>query len=594
MVSTTPTTGATGLPFNPTISATFLQLPALDPDSAGAALNCSTVTAGTTGTFTVTSSAGAVTGTVACNQATQPPRLLQPHPRFWQQAPLYCHPHHRGQNVARTPLASPVVWTFTTDTLPTVTLTVPTNGTTGILLNQAISATFSKAMNCATLSPATTFTVTAGGTAVAGNVSCTGNGAIFTPSNLLAVNTLYTATITTGALDAQGEPMASNYSWNFRTVPATTAPTVISTNPANLATGVPTNIQAITATFSEAMNPATIGATTFTLKITGGAAVTGTVAYDVTGSVAVFTPSAALTVSRTRPRSQAAQPGFRIWQAMPWPAPIPGRLPPARTKHHGADGELQIPVFHPWRHRRSGHPGRHCDLQRGHEPTSPSARTTFTLTVREQRPSQASLLMSALELAELALEIQRPLHQPLLSQRACTRPPSRRGPRTVRAMRWPAVYPPGRLPLARQTTRSRRSSPLPCRPGHQCAHQPGCQRDLQQGHESTDDHLRTFTLTDPHGAVVTGHMSTMRPPYRNLYTDCQSRGQYHLHAHITTGATDPRRAIRCSLAFTEPLDVYNIPVHSSTCQWFLELAAAFGDIGGSRRNDQSGDRNGHQ
>jgi hypothetical protein len=297
VVSTTPTTGATGLLFNPTISATFLQLPALDPDSAGAALNCSTVTAGTTGTFTVTSSAGAVTGTVACNQATATATFTPTSPALLAAGTLYTATLTTGvTNVALTPLASPVVWTFTTDTLPTVTLTVPTNGTTGILLNQAISATFSKAMNCATLySPATTFTVTAGGTAVAGNVSCTGNGAIFTPSNLLAVNTLYTATITTGALDAQGEPMASNYSWNFRTVPATTAPTVISTNPANLATGVPTNIQAITATFSEAMNPATIGVTTFTLKITGGAAVTGTVAYDVSGSVAVFTPSAALT-----------------------------------------------------------------------------------------------------------------------------------------------------------------------------------------------------------------------------------------------------------------------------------------------------------
>jgi hypothetical protein len=309
VVSTTPTTGASGLTFNPTISATFLQLPALDPDSAGAALNCSTVTAGTTGTFTVTSSAGAVTGTVACNQATATATFTPTSPALLAAGTLYTATLTTGvTNVALTPLASPVVWTFTTDTLPTVTLTVPTNGTTGVLLNQAISATFSKAMNCSTLySPATTFKVTGPGTnPVPGTVSCTGSGgtiAIFTPSNLLATNTLYTATITTGALDAQGEPMASNYSWSFITVPATTAPTVIATNPAAGATGVPTNIQAITATFSEAMNPATIGVATFKVAVagTGGAAVTGTVAYDVSGSVAIFTPTTPATLTAGTP-----------------------------------------------------------------------------------------------------------------------------------------------------------------------------------------------------------------------------------------------------------------------------------------------------
>ncbi len=290
VVSTTPTSGASGLTFNPTISATFLQLPAQDPDYAGAALNCSTLT---TSTFTVTATAGAVTGTVACSGATA--TFTPTSPAILAANTTYTATLTTGvQNVAGTGLASAFTWTFTTDTLPTVLSTVPANGATGILLNQAIGATFSKAMNCATLySPATTFTVTGpGSTAVAGTVSCSGNGAIFIPSNLLATNTLYTATITTGAQDAQGVPLASNYAWNFRTVPAPAAPSVIATNPAAGATGVPTN-QSLIATFSEAMNPATIGVTTFTLKATtGGAAVTGTVAYDASGSVAIFTPTA--------------------------------------------------------------------------------------------------------------------------------------------------------------------------------------------------------------------------------------------------------------------------------------------------------------
>jgi len=157
-------------------------------------LNCSTVTA-TTFTVTAPAPVGSVTGVIACSGATA---------TFT--ATLVANTTYTAtlttgvQDAAGTGLASAYVWTFTTDTLPTVLSTVPANGATGILLNQAIGATFSKAMNCATLySPATTFTVTGpGSTAVAGTVSCSGNGAIFIPSNLLATNTLYTATITTG------------------------------------------------------------------------------------------------------------------------------------------------------------------------------------------------------------------------------------------------------------------------------------------------------------------------------------------------------------------------------------------------------------
>jgi hypothetical protein len=292
VLSTTPTTGASGVVFNQVISATFLQLPALDPDYAGAALNCSTVTAST---FTVTAPApvGSVTGTIGCSGATATftATLVA--------NTLYTATLTTGiQNVAGTGLASPVVWTFTTDTQPTVLSAIPAPNATGVLLTQAISATFSKAMNCATIySPATTFSVTGPGTtAVAGTVSCTGSGAIFTPTSLLATNTLYTATITTGALDAQGVPMANSYSWTFTTVPAAAAPTVISTAPTpSGVTGVAAS-QVVSATFSQVMNPSTIIGTTFTLT-SGGTAVAGTVAG--TSAAATFTPIAPLAANTT-------------------------------------------------------------------------------------------------------------------------------------------------------------------------------------------------------------------------------------------------------------------------------------------------------
>ena len=66
----------------------------------------------------------------------------------------------------------------------------------------------------------TTFTLTGPGTTpVAGTVSyvVSSDVATFTPSSPLALNTLYTATITTGAQDLAGDPLASNYVWTFTT-----------------------------------------------------------------------------------------------------------------------------------------------------------------------------------------------------------------------------------------------------------------------------------------------------------------------------------------------------------------------------------------
>jgi hypothetical protein len=72
-------------------------------------------------------------------------------------------------------------------------------------------------------------------------------------------------------------------------------PTVTTLSPADLTTGVPTN-KAITAIFSEAMNPLTISTATFTLQ-QGATAVSGTVIYS--GVTALFTPTSALAADTT-------------------------------------------------------------------------------------------------------------------------------------------------------------------------------------------------------------------------------------------------------------------------------------------------------
>jgi|PlaIllAssembly_1097288.scaffolds.fasta_scaffold96026_1 hypothetical protein len=74
-----------------------------------------------------------------------------------------------------------------------------------------------------------------------------------------------------------------------------TAPTVSSTEPADGATDVAIN-RKILATFDEAMIPDNItDAGTFTLTGPGGAAVAGTVRYNVVNRIAIFTPSGDLT-----------------------------------------------------------------------------------------------------------------------------------------------------------------------------------------------------------------------------------------------------------------------------------------------------------
>jgi hypothetical protein len=84
-----------------------------------------------------------------------------------------------------------------------------------------ILATFGEAMNPSTINT-TNFTLTAPGTppvAIAGTVTydVASHVATFTPTNPLALNTLYTATITTGAQDLDGNSLASDYVWTFTT-----------------------------------------------------------------------------------------------------------------------------------------------------------------------------------------------------------------------------------------------------------------------------------------------------------------------------------------------------------------------------------------
>jgi hypothetical protein len=201
-------------------------------------------------------------------------------------------------------LAANFVWSFTTSvstdaTRPDVSSTIPASNATGVPINSKLAVTFSKAMDPATITN-TTFTLQQGITTVTGTVSYVNGTAIFAPATSLTTNTFYTATITTGATDLASNALASNFVWNFTTGASTdtTAPTVTSTIPAGNVTGVPIN-QTVNATFSKAMDPATITTANFTVTGPGATTVTGTVAYVAASQIATFTPDSNLAPNTT-------------------------------------------------------------------------------------------------------------------------------------------------------------------------------------------------------------------------------------------------------------------------------------------------------
>jgi hypothetical protein len=286
--SVIPANGATGVLTDQVLTVTFNQ-----------AVNCSTIS---TSSFTLAGPAGAVAGTVACSGTTATSATFTPTSHLAINSNFTATITTGVTTPDGAALASNFVWSFRTGanastTPPTVTAVTPLNNATGVALNTAITAAFDEAMNPATMTAAT-FTLTGPGTTSVGGAvtyNSTSNIVTLTPASNLAPLTLFTATVTIGVTNLSGIAMAANFVWTFTTgaAPDTTPPTVISTDPSNLATGVPLN-QAITATFSKAMNPATISQTTFTL-MQGTTPITGAVTYAAVGTTATFTPTISLT-----------------------------------------------------------------------------------------------------------------------------------------------------------------------------------------------------------------------------------------------------------------------------------------------------------
>ena len=175
---------------------------------------------------------------------------------------------------------------------PIVESTAPVANALAVPVNNVVTITFNEEMDPATITQSS-ITLT-GSSLVAGTVSYSGKTATFTPTSPLAENTTYTGRVKTTVKDLMGNALQTDYVWAF-TTGLILRPIVISTDPINNATDVVFN-KVITATFSMPMNPATLNATTFTVK-QGVNTVLGTISYS--GSTVSFTPAIALDANTT-------------------------------------------------------------------------------------------------------------------------------------------------------------------------------------------------------------------------------------------------------------------------------------------------------
>src|SRR4029077_1560073 len=173
---------------------------------------------------------------------------------------------------------------------PTILIVVPQ--TNGVGTNRSVAVVFSKPMDPASINGGS-FMVAG----VTGSVAYDAANRIasFKPSTDFAPNTMFNATITTGAKDTSGTPLAApfNFSFTTRATADTSPPAIVAINVAAGATCVPLD-QKISVTFDEQMDSLTINPSTFFIE-----GVAGTVTFNVLSEVATFTPSANLATNTT-------------------------------------------------------------------------------------------------------------------------------------------------------------------------------------------------------------------------------------------------------------------------------------------------------
>ena len=179
---------------------------------------------------------------------------------------------------------------------PSVTSTVPASDETDVSVGSFPRATFSRAMDAASINGSTVaLTGPAGSVAAAVSFDAPSRTATLTPAVPLAFSTTYTMTLASSVKSSDGAPLGSPYTWQF-TTQAPPPPDVSVTSPDDLAAGVsPT--ASVRATFTRQLDPATITTSSFTLRDDGGSLVPASVSYNSSTRQATLRPVSALALS---------------------------------------------------------------------------------------------------------------------------------------------------------------------------------------------------------------------------------------------------------------------------------------------------------
>jgi hypothetical protein len=219
--ATADVTAPTVLSVSPVMNATSVAVSIKPTVSFSEAMNSGTITSTS---FNLKNGTTNVPGTVSSSGSTA---TFSPASPLGNNIVYTATITTAAKDAAGNALAANYIWSFTTApaadaTPPTVLSVSPVQNATSVALSAKPMITFSEAMNFATIT-SSTFTLKQGSTTIAGSVTGSGSTATFTPSAALANNTVYTVTVTTGVKDAAGISMASNFSWNFTTLAATTS-----------------------------------------------------------------------------------------------------------------------------------------------------------------------------------------------------------------------------------------------------------------------------------------------------------------------------------------------------------------------------------
>ena len=209
VTATGPTTRAVGVGTNSAVTATFSEA-----ISAGT-LDTDSFTVGPDGQMLMT-------GTVELDAATNTGTFVPVGGVFAIDTTYTATIKTSVESANGKTLATDYEWRFTTgagpdNTLPSVTSTDAADLATGVATNRNISASFSEAVYVPSVNNSSFFVTDADSNTVAGTLEVVGTTAIFDPSNDLAVNTKYTATLTTDVRDLAANALAAGYIWTFTT-----------------------------------------------------------------------------------------------------------------------------------------------------------------------------------------------------------------------------------------------------------------------------------------------------------------------------------------------------------------------------------------